>query len=262
MTNNIHKSAIIENSVTLGSDITVGAFCHVKDNVTLGNGVILESHVVIGGNTKIGDNTHIFPFASIGLAPQDLKFNGEETFLEIGKNNIIREHVTINPGTKGGGALTKIGDNCLFMVASHIAHDCIIGNNVILANNATVAGHVHIGDNAIIGGLAAIHQFVRIGAHAMVGGMSGIESDVIPYGSAIGERAGLAGLNIIGLKRRGFKRDEIHALRNAYKVIFGDNGNLESRVKSAKEEFNSKLVDEVLDFIKSENSRSLCTPKK
>ena len=184
------------------------------------------------GIPQIGEGTQIFPFASIGFAPQDLKYKGEKSRLVIGKQNIIREHVTMNPGTEGGGMLTSVGDNCLFMVSAHVAHDCHIGNHVILANNATLGGHVLVEDYAIIGGLAAVHQFVRVGRHAVIGGMSGVEHDVIPYGSVMGERASLAGLNLIGLKRRGFDRETIHALRNAYKMLFdAENGTLFERTR-------------------------------
>ena len=258
----IHKSAIIEDGANIGNNVTIGPFCFIDSNVTLKDNITLESHISISGNTVIGENTHIFPFASIGHIPQDLKYHGEEVRLEIGSNNKIREHVTINPGTEGGGSVTKIGDNCLFMVASHIAHDCQVGNNVILANNATLAGHVIVGDYAIIGGLSAIHQFVRIGKHAMIGGMSGIENDVIPYGSAMGERASLAGLNLLGLKRREFSRDEIHTLRTAYRMLFATEGTLDERIEDTIEQFGkSEIVMEVVEFIKSDGSRSLCQPK-
>ena len=205
----IHDTAIVSPGAAIADSVTIGPYCVIGEQVTLGAGVTLEAHVVIGGRTAIGAQCHIFPFASIGLAPQDLKYDGEPSELIIGDNNIIREHVTMNPGTTGGGMVTRIENNCLFMVASHVAHDCKIGNHVIMANNATLAGHVEIGDWAILGGLAAVHQFVRIGRHAMVGGMSGVENDVIPYGSVVGNRAQLAGLNVIGLKRRGFSRGEI-----------------------------------------------------
>jgi UDP-N-acetylglucosamine acyltransferase len=221
------------------------------------------SHVSVAGRTQVGENTKIFPFASIGHIPQDLKYRGEKSKLIIGKNNIIREHVTMNPGTEGGGMITQVGDNCLFMVGAHVAHDCRIGNNVIMANNATLGGHVFVDDYAIIGGLAAVHQFVRIGKHAIVGGMSGVENDVIPYGSVIGERASLAGLNLIGLKRRNFDRETIHALRNAYKMLFdADTGTLferSSRVQEAYTKFPP--VQEIIEFMEDKGARSLCTPR-
>lgn len=262
MAQNIHSSTVIEEGAQIGDNVTIGAFCSIGSNVVLGDNVTLKSHVAIDGHTTIGDGTVIYPFASIGHAPQDLKFRGEKTTLTIGKNNTIREHVTMNPGTGDGGGKTIVGDNCLFMVASHIAHDCKIGSGVILANNATLAGHVEVGDNTIIGGLAAVHQFVRIGKHAIIGGLSGVEHDVIPYGSVIGERANLAGLNLIGLKRRGFSRDAIHGLRNAYKDLFAANDTLEARSQHVKAEHAANpQVQEVIEFIENAGSRSLCVPK-
>lgn len=258
----IHPTAIIHKGAKLGNNVQVGPFCVVGEHVTLGDNVKLHSHVVVEGITSIGENTQIFPFASIGHVPQDLKFHGEKSRLEIGKNNMIREHVTMNPGTEGGGMLTKIGDNCLFMMAAHVAHDCIVGNHVIMANNATIAGHVQVGDFAIIGGLSAVHQFVRIGHHAMIGGMSGIENDVIPYGQANGERATLSGLNLVGLKRRGFGRDDIHALRNAYRILFSKEGTLAERVQDSAKMFkDNDAVMDVLAFMQAEGSRALCQPK-
>lgn len=259
---NIHKTAIIEDGAKIHPSAHIGAYCVIGADVEIGANVRLESHVCIAGVTQIGEGTHIFPFASIGYAPQDLKFKGEKSRLVIGKNNKIREHVTINPGTESGGMLTQIGNNCLFMMSSHIAHDCIVGNNVILANNATLAGHVEVGDFAIIGGLSAIHQFVRIGAHAVVGGMSGIESDVIPYGNAYGERASLKGLNLVGLKRKGLEKEEVNALRNAFKALFDDAGNFSDRVERTREEYqNSAAVQEIIEFIKADSSRALCQPR-
>lgn len=259
---NIHATAVIEDGATLADDVTIGPFCTVGKDVTLASGVQLVSHVSIGGRTQVGEGSRIFPFASIGHAPQDLKYSGEPSELIIGKNNMIREHVTMNPGTEGGGMLTSVGDNCLFMVASHVAHDCQVGNHVILANNATLAGHVTVGDKAIIGGLAAIHQFVRIGHNAIIGGMSGVEKDVIPYGSVMGERADLSGLNLIGLKRAEIDRESIHNLRNAYKALFdNDKGTLSERAKSVRNQYDSKEVQDVLDFLEADSSRSFCTPK-
>lgn len=258
----IHQTAVIEKGAKLDSSVDVGPFCHIGANVEIANDTKIHSHVVIGGLTKIGKKNQVFPFSSLGLAPQDLKFKGEKTELIIGDENIIREHVTMNPGTEGGGAKTVIGNRCLFMVSSHVAHDCVVGNNVILANNATLAGHVHVEDFAIIGGLSAIHQFVRIGSHAMIGGMSGIESDVIPYGSALGERASLAGLNIVGLKRRGFERDDIHALRSAYRLLFSSEGTMAERITDVSERFKeNKVVMEIIKFISQNSQRGVCLPK-
>jgi UDP-N-acetylglucosamine acyltransferase len=260
---NIHPTAIIAPSAKLAADVSVGPYCVIEGEVSIGSGTVLFSHVSIAGRTSIGKHCKIYPFASLGHAPQDLKYKGEPSKLVIGDNVVIREHVTMNPGTEGGGMLTQVGNNCLFMVGSHVAHDCKVANNVILANNATLAGHVEVGENAIIGGLAAVHQFVRIGAHAIVGGMSGVEHDVIPYGSVMGERANLAGLNLVGLKRRGFDRDTIHALRNAYKMLFEeDAGTLAERAERMQKEFGAnQQVMEIITFMNEKGSRSLCVPK-
>jgi len=258
----IHPTAVIEDGAEIGADVAIGPYSIVGSQVSLGDGVRLHSHVVVGGRTTIGSETEIFPFASIGLAPQDLKYSGEDSRLEIGSRVTIREHVTMNPGTEGGGLLTKVGDDCLFMVAAHIAHDCIVGNNVILANNATIAGHVQVGDFAIIGGLSAVHQFVRIGAHAMIGGMSGVEQDLIPYGSAMGDRARLGGLNLIGLRRRDFSRDEIHNLRTAYRLLFAQDGTMQERIEDVIELYaEDDGVMEVVNFLREESSRAILQPK-
>jgi len=257
----IHPSALIEDGARIGEDVSVGPFCCVGKDVTLADGVVLEAHVVVAGNTEIGARTRIFPFASIGHQPQDLKFSGEESRLVIGSDNVIREHVTINPGTSGGGLLTTVGNNCLLMVGSHIAHDCIVGNEVVLVNNATLGGHVTVGDFAIIGGLSAVHQFVRIGHQAMIGGMSGVENDVIPYGSVTGNRAVLSGLNLVGLKRRGVDREQIHDLRNAYRLMFAQEGTLQERVVDVAELFKTcPPAMEIVEFIRQNSQRSLCTP--
>lgn len=262
MSNKIHETAIIHDGAQIGNNVEIGPYSVVGGKVKLGNNVKLHSHVVVEGVTQVGEGTKIFPFASIGHIPQDLKFKGEESSLIIGKNNTIREHVTMNPGTQGDNLITKVGDNCLFMMSTHVAHDCIVGNNVILANNATLAGHVKVGDYAIIGGLSAIHQFVRIGHHAMIGGMSGIENDVIPYGQATGERANLSGLNLIGLKRGNLGKDEINALRKAYRLLFSQEGTLSERIEDASEMFKGNQgVMEVIDFIRENGSRAICQPK-
>lgn len=260
---NIHPTAVIEPGAELGADVRVGPFCHVGPRAVLDDGVELVSHVVVAGSTRIGARTRIFPFASIGHQPQDLKYQGEESRLEIGADNIVREYVTMNPGTRGGGMLTKVGDKCLFMASAHIAHDCRVGDHVIMANNATLAGHIVIGDYAFLGGLSAVHQFVRIGAHAMIGGITGVERDVIPYGMAVGDRARLTGLNIVGLQRRGFSRDEIQALRTAYQMIFGEElGTLAERVDEAAERFPEiRPVQDVIAFIRAASSRGLVQPK-
>lgn len=258
----IHPTAIIEDGATIGQEVTIGAYCVVGKHVTLHDKVHLKSHVVVDGYTTIGESTTIYPFASIGHIPQDLKFKGEKSTLEIGSHNTIREHVTINPGTEGGGLVTRIGDHNLLMVGVHVAHDCIVGSHVVLANNATLAGHVHLGDYCVIGGLAAIHQFVRIGHHAMIGGMSGIENDVIPYGQAMGERAGLTGLNLIGLKRKGFERDGINTMRAAFKTIFSKEGTFIERLNAASSHYkNNHDVMEIINFIQDDSSRAICQPK-
>jgi len=261
MATNIHETAVIDSDAKLGSNVEIGPYCVVGKNVILGDDVRLVAHVVVDGRTTIGSETVIYPFASIGQRPQDLKYHGEKSTLEIGSKNQIREHVTMNPGTEGGGMVTKVGDNGLFMVGVHVAHDCVVGNNVIMANNATLAGHVHVGDFAVIGGLAAVHQFVRIGEHAMIGGMSGVENDVIPYGMVKGERAYLAGLNLIGLERRGFEREDIHALRSAYRMLFSREGTMVERLEDVSGQYGSKvLVKDMIGFIDKRSSRALCQP--
>jgi len=257
----IHSSAVIHPGARLGAGVVIGPFCTIGPDVELGAGAELISHVALAGHTRIGDGTRIFPFASIGHQPQDLKYKGEPSRLEIGKRNIIREGVTINPGTEGGGMLTSMGDDCLLMTGAHVAHDCHLGNHVIMANNATLAGHIHVGDFAFVGGLAAVHQFCRIGRHAMIGGMSGVEQDVIPYGMVLGNRAHLSGLNLVGLKRRGFDREEIHKLRAAYRMLFADEGTLAERIEDVAQLFvGVGLVQEVVDFTRNASSRGICLP--
>ena len=204
----------------------------------LGDRVELVSHAVVAGRTTIGARTRIFPFASIGHQPQDLKYKGEPSTLEVGSDCLIREGVTMNPGTEGGGMATVVGDRCAFLANSHVGHDCNVGNNVIFSNNVMLAGHCAVGDFAIIGGGAAVIQFARVGAHAFVGGMSGLENDLIPYGMALGNRAHLSGLNIIGLQRRGFSREDIHTLRRAYRLLFADEGTLMERLEDVEKEFD------------------------
>ncbi len=257
----VHASAVVADGAILADSASVGPFCTVGPNVRLDDDVCLVSHVVVGGQTRIGPGTRVYPFSSIGSPPQDLKYRGEASFLEIGANTTIREHVTINPGTEGGGMVTRIGDQCLLMVGAHVAHDCVIGDHVILVNNATLGGHVIIEDWAIIGGLSAAHQFTRIGRHAMVGGMSGVEADVIPYGSVAGNRAKLQGLNIVGLKRRNFSRETIHALRNAYRLLFAREGTMAERLDDVAKMFaGEEAVMEIVRFIRKDSTRALCQP--
>lgn len=259
----IHPTAIVDEKAEIADDVSIGPYCIVGSDVVLGAGVRLRAHVIVDGRTRIGEGTEIYPFASIGLPPQDLKYAGEPSELVIGRNNRIREYVTMNPGTEGGGMLTAVGDDCLFMVSAHVAHDCRVGNGVIMANNATLAGHVVVGDYAIIGGLSAVHQFVRIGHQAMIGGMSGVENDVIPFGSVMGERASLCGLNIVGLKRRGFQKDDIHALRAAYKALFAaDAGTLGERVEAIAKTYEGvAAVAELTAFIRDGGQRGVTRPR-
>jgi len=256
----IHKTAIIDPKAKISNNVKVGAYSVIGPNVELGQDTEIQSHVSIIGSTKIGNNNKIYSFASIGNDPQDLKFAGEETNLEIGDNNKIREYVTINPGTKGGGKLTKVGNNCLFMVSAHIAHDCLVGNNVILANNVPLGGHTHIEDNVIIGGNSAVQQFTRVGRSAMIGGMCGVVRDIIPYGIAHGNRSILQGLNLIGLRRNNISNKEIMILSAAYKEIF-KNENLTENLNELSEDFKkSQLVKEVVNFLEKDKKRPICTP--
>ncbi len=258
----VHPTAIVAPGAKLADDVVLGPYCVIGEHVVLSAGVSLKSHVVIDGRTTIGERTRIFPFASIGFETQDLKYKGEPSTLEIGHDNTIREHVTINPGTEGGGMVTRVGNHCLLMVGAHVAHDCLIGDHVILVNNATLGGHVIVEDYAILGGLSAVHQFVRIGRHAMIGGMSGVERDVIPYGLVMGDRARLTGLNIVGMQRRGFSREEIQGLRNAYQFLFSSDGTLNERVNETAERFGGiGPVDDIIAFIRADSSRAICQPK-
>ena len=256
----IHKTAIIDSKANISENVEIGPYSVIGPYVEIGEGTIIQSHVNIKGQTKIGKKNIIYPFASIGNDPQDLKFQGEETKLEIGNNNKIREYVTINPGTKGGGGLTKVGNNCLFMVSAHIAHDCFVGDNVILANNVPLGGHAHIGDNAIIGGNSAVQQFTRVGKSAMIGGMCGVVRDIIPYGIAHGNRSVLQGLNLIGLRRKNIPNKEIMTLSDAYKEIFKNENLTENLSNLSNEIKNNELVAEVIKFIEMDKKRPICTP--
>jgi len=258
----VHSTAIVEDGARLGQGVQVGPFCLVGKDVVLGDGVELISHAVVAGRTSIGTRTRIFPFASIGHQPQDLKYKGEPSTLEVGSECLIREGVTMNPGTEGGGMTTTVGDRCAFLANSHVGHDCRVGSNVIFSNNVMLAGHCTVGDYAIIGGGAAAIQYARIGAHSFLGGMSGLENDLIPYGMALGNRAYLSGLNIIGLQRRGFSREQIHSLRRAYRSLFAAEGTLMERLEDVGGEYSDHpIVQEIVAFIRVGGKRSLCTPR-
>jgi UDP-N-acetylglucosamine acyltransferase len=257
----VHATSVVEDGASLGDGVRIGPFCHVGAGVALGDGVELVSHVVVAGRTTVGPRTRIFPFASIGHQPQDLKYRGEPSTLVVGSDCIIREGVTMNPGTEGGGMQTVVGDRCAFLANSHVGHDSRIGNNVIMSNNVMIAGHVTIGDFAGIMGGAAVHQFARVGAHAFLGGMSGLENDLIPYGMALGNRAHLSGLNIIGLQRRGFSREQIHSLRRAYRLLFADEGTLAERMEDVEKEFQDHpIVQEIVGFLRAGGKRGICMP--
>ncbi len=257
----IHKSSEIHKKAKISKSVKIGPFCYVGPNVELSDDVELMSNVHIEGNTIVGKGTKIFPFASIGTAPQDLKFKGEKNSLSIGEKNIIREYVTINPGTAGGGSETIIGNNCLFMISSHIAHDCKIGNKVIIANNVPLGGHVTIEDSVVIGGNSAVQQFTRIGRLAMIGGMTGVLKDVTPFGLSIGNRNYLQGLNLVGLRRNNYDNKKIMGLDKAYKDIFASK-NLHENLNRINGEYkDNELVSEVIRFIEKDKKRPICVPQ-
>ncbi len=259
----IHPTAIIDPAAQIGQGVHIGPYCIIGPDVTLEDNVTLKAHVVIDGVTRIGAGTIVYPFASLGTAPQDLKYRGEKSELIIGKNCTIREHVTMNPGTETGAMKTVVGDNGLFMVGVHVAHDCVVGNNVILANNATLAGHVQVGNHVLIGGLSAVHQFIRIGDYAVIGGMTGVESDVIPFGRVKGERGHLAGLNLVGLERGGFDKDAVRKISKAVDHLFNGEGTLDSRLDAMTGEYQGDaLVQSILTFAKGKERFGLCQPPK
>jgi UDP-N-acetylglucosamine acyltransferase len=257
----IHKSSVIDPKAKISTKVTIGPFCYVGPDVKLDENVELISNVHIEGTTTIGKGTRIFPFASIGTQPQDLKYNNEKNFTIIGDNNIIREYVTINPGTEGGGSKTIIGNNCLFMISSHVAHDCKIGSNVIIANNVPLGGHVTIEDSVVIGGNSAVQQFTRIGRLAMIGGMTGVLKDVIPFGLSIGNRNYLQGINLIGLRRKKYENQKIIGLDKAFKEIFSSKNLHENLSKINGEHKDNELVKEVIAFIEKDKKRPICLPK-
>jgi UDP-N-acetylglucosamine acyltransferase len=256
----IHKTAIVDPKARISPTVKIGPFSIIGPNVEINDNTEIQSHVSIIGNTIIGKDNKIYSFSSIGNDPQDLKYRGEDTKLEIGDNNKIREYVTINPGTQGGGGLTKIGNNCLFMVSSHIAHDCMVGNNVILANNVPLGGHAEIQDNVIIGGNSAVQQFTRVGKFAMIGGMCGVVRDVIPYGIAHGNRSILHGLNLIGLRRKNISNKEIMILSDAYKEIFKTENLTQNLNNLSTDLKKNELVLEVVNFLEKDKKRPICTP--
>jgi len=254
----IHPQAIVEAGAQIGENVTIGPWCHVGPGVTIESGARLISHVVVDGDTRIGADSVLYPFCTVGMAPQDLKYKGEPTRTEIGARCHLREHVTVHRGTVTGSALTKVGDGCLLMAGVHVAHDCDIGDNVVMANNVLLGGHVHVGPFAVLGGGAAVHQFTRIGRAAMIGGMAGVVADVIPFGTVIGNRAYLAGLNIIGLRRRGYDRAQINAVRGAFRLMFLSPGVFDERVEQARTTYGDEpLVVEMLDFIAACGKRGL-----
>ena len=254
----IHSTAIVSNHAKISKNVYIGPYCIIEDNVSIDSGTKLVSHVHISGNTKIGQNNNFFPFSTIGLAPQDKKFKGEDSLLTIGNNNTFREHVTVSPGTKDGGMETLINDNCLIMIGSHIAHDCQISSNVILVNNSALAGHVIINEGAIIGGNSAIHQFVNIGKNAMIGGMSGVETNIIPYGLYMGIRSDLRGLNLIGLKRKGLISSEITKINSIFKKIFNSTSSIEKNISNLSSN-DLKIIEiaEIIKFIQSNLKRGI-----
>ena len=256
----IHPSAVVAPGATLAEGCTIGPFCVVGPEVTLGANVTLKSHVVVTGWTEIGAESVVFPFATVGEVPQDLKYHGEHTRLIIGRRARIREGATLNTGTNGGGGVTRVGDDCLIMTGAHVGHDAQIGDRVILVNNVAIAGHVVLGDDVIVGGLSGVHQWVRVGRGAIIGAVTMVTNDVIPYGLVQAPRGELDGLNLVGLKRRGIDRAEITALRAAYQMLAQEEGSFIDRARKLAEESDSPLVREIADFILSKSDRSFLTP--
>jgi UDP-N-acetylglucosamine acyltransferase len=261
--NRVHSTAIVEDGARLGDDVAIGPFCRVGGKVALEDGVVLESHVVVGGRTRIGARTRVASFAAIGGAPQDLGFSGEDTALDIGTDCWIREYVTMHCGTAKGRVTTRVGAHCLLMIGSHVAHDCILGDHVILSNQATLGGHVTLGDHCILGGLAAVQQRTHLGAHAYVGGMTGVTRDVVPFVAVTGRRDRLAGINVRGLKRRGFERETIHALRAAYRAFFFEEGARAEKIERVAERFGDvPAVGEFVAFLRAAGNRPLSWPRR
>lgn len=263
MTDRIHPTAIIAEGAKIAEDVQIGPYCMIGENVEIGAGTVLRSHVVIEGHTYIGENNDIYPFAVLGMKPQHTQYKGEPSVLEIGHRNTIRESVTMHPGTAMDNMLTKVGDDNLFFVGCHVAHDCILGNHIIITNDSMLGGHVHIGDFAYIGGNSAVKQYVRVGKHAMISAMTGVTADVIPFGLVFGPRAVMTGLNLIGLKRRGFPRDQITTLRRAYRLLFANEGTFNERFEEVKSLYgHEEEVQVILDFIKEGGDKPLCHPDR
>jgi len=257
----IHDTAIISETSKLGDNVDIGAYSIIGPDVKISNNTKIHSHVNITGNTSIGSGNEIFPFSSIGTPPQDLKYKGEKNSLIIGDNNKFREYVNINPGTEQGGGVTKIGNNNLFMVYCHVAHDCTVSNNIVLANNVQVGGHVSIQNNAIIGGSCAVHQFSRIGESSMIGGMTGVLSDVIPFGLSLGNRNSLAGINLIGLRRAKVSNQNIKIIQEAYNTIF-KSANFRSNIENLNSDIKkNQFVSKIIDFINSDKKRAIAVPE-
>ena len=258
----IHPTAIIDSKAEIAESAKIGSFCIIGANVVIEQNVELMSNVYVMGHTTIGENTKVYPFAVLGGGAQHIKYMQSEARLVIGANNIIREHVTMHTGTPIEEMITKVGNNCFFMVGSHVAHDCVVGNNVIMINNSALGGHVRVDDFAILGGMSAVHQFCRVGKHAMVGGMTGVEQDVIPYGMVIGDRARLSGLNIVGLKRRGFSRADIKSLRQAYRMLFAKEGTMAERLEDVAQLFkDNRAVMDIVEFMQIDSNRAVCQPE-
>lgn len=261
-TTEIHPTAIVERGAEIGAGVRIGPYCVIGPEVRIGDNSVLHSHVVVVSATWIGADCQIYPFVSLGHPPQHLKYGGEKNKLVIGERNVIREHVTMNPGIVPEERVTRIGSDSYYMVASHVGHDCVVGDHVVFANNATLGGHCNIGDHVIIGGLAAVHQMCRVGQSAIIGGVCGVVNDIIPYAMAVGDRARLGGLNVIGLKRRGFSREEIHTMRKAYRMLFAENGSFAERLEQVASTFaDSAPVQEIVEFARAPAQRNLCLPR-
>lgn len=263
MSHHIHPSAIVADGAELADGVSIGPFCTVGPNVRIGANTRLVSHIVVDGFTELGQDNVVYPFAMLGGPPQHTAYRGEDTKLIIGDRNIIREHATMNTGTVNGGGITKVGSDGFYMIESHVGHDCVLGDHVILTKQATLGGHCILGDFVIVGGLAAVHQFTRVGRHAMVGGLAAVVKDVIPYGSVWGNHAHLEGLNLVGLKRRGFSRETINTMRAAYRLLFADEGTFQERLDDTVETYSDcPEVMEIIDFIRADGSRPLCLPER